>query len=94
MAHLQYHDLISSLFRTLTEASDTAPRWLASVVGMTKELKRTSVALYYRDQANKQNISKPNCHECQLTVHYTQGEISKVTFELHFTTDYTLKSYL
>ncbi len=49
------HNLISSLFRTLTEVSDTAPRLLASVVGMTKELKRTSVALYYRDQANKEN---------------------------------------
>ncbi len=79
MAHLQYHDLISSLFRTLTEASDTAPRWLASVVGMTKELKRTSVALYYRDQANKQNISKPNCHECQLTQYIThKGKLVKL----------------
>lgn len=48
------------LIRPLTEVSDTAPRLLASVVGITKELKRISVALYYRDQTQTNTrISKP-----------------------------------
>lgn len=57
------------LIRPLTEVSDTAPRLLASVVGITKELKRISVALYYRDQTQTNTrISKPNCQESQFTV--------------------------